>query len=515
MHPRSFAEHSPDKAAIIMADTEELITFGELEEQANKGAHLLRELGIRNGDTIAFWLKNTPDYLTLYWTGQRAGVFMVPIPTHLTADEAAYIINDSGAKLLITSAEVSASHDLNKQLTELSPGIEHVFTSGLSIEGINRWEDASAHMPSIPIADEQAGFHLSYSSGTTGRPKGIKLPYVGGPATQPNIWVDRNKRRYDIGEQSIYLCPAPLYHVAPLLYSVTTHRVGGTVIILQKFSPEKALSAIEKYRVTYTQMVPTMFVRMLRMPEKERLAYDTSSLTHVTHAAAPCPVEVKHQMMEWLGEIIHEHYAGSEANGSTSITPKEWLERPGSVGRADRGVLHICNEEGDELAPGEDGLIYFEGASNFEYLNDPEKTKNARHPAHQDWTTLGDIGHVDDEGYLYLTDRKSFVIISGGVNIYPQETENVLAQHPKVADVAVVGVPNEDLGEEVKAIVQPLDWEDAGNPLSEELIEFCKSQLSSVKCPKSIDFDQQLPRADNGKLFKKALRARYWDKTST
>ena len=509
MHPRHFSISHRDKPAIIMADNDQTITFGELEEEANKGAHLLRELGIRNGDTIAICLKNSAEFFLLYWAGQRAGVYMVPIATHLSTDEVAYIINDSNAKLLITSAEVRSVHDLLKNYRTLTPGLKTILSSGPPLDQTQRWEDLVEPFPATPITDERSGFHLCYSSGTTGRPKGVKLPLVGGEVTDPNLWVERNQRRYDLDEHSIYLCPAPLYHVAPLLYSVTSHRLGSTVILMKKFSPEGALEAIEKHKVTYTQMVPTMFIRMLRIPEKQRLNYDTSSLTHVIHSAAPCPKEVKFQMFDWLGDIIYEQYAGSEANGSTTISPQEWRERPGSVGKADRGIIHICNEDGDELPTGEEGLIYFEGASFFEYLNDPQKTKDARNPKHDDWTTIGDIGRVDDEGYLYLTDRKSFVIISGGVNIYPQEAENLLMQHPAVADVAVIGVPDPDFGQTVKAIVQPMVSEQAGDDLADELMEYCRSKISHIKCPKSIDFESEFPRMENGKLFKKELIARY------
>jgi len=260
-------------------------------------------------------------------------------------------------------------------------------------------------------------------------------------------------------------------------------------------------------------MVPTMFVRLLALPEAVRSHYDLSSLGKIVHAAAPCPVGIKRQMIEWLGPIIYEYYGGSEGNGSTFITPGEWLERPGSVGRADWGTLHICNEAGEEVAPGVDGLVYFEGGWDFQYLNDPEKTRDARHPAHPAWSTLGDIGHVDTDGYLFLTDRKSFMIISGGVNIYPQETENLLITHPRVADAAVIGVPNSDFGEEVKAVVQPLDPADATPEFAQELIAFCRSNLSPVKCPRSVDFDPALPRLDTGKLYKRLIRDRYWADT--
>ncbi|MET0248092.1 MAG: AMP-binding protein, partial [Sphingobium sp.] len=306
------------------------------------------------------------------------------------------------------------------------------------------------------------------------------------------------------------LSPAPLYHTAPIVYAVSTQRLGGTVVVLRKFDPEAALAAIERYRVAFTQMVPTMFLRLLRLPDEIRLGHDVSSLKMVVHAAAPCPVEVKRRMIEWLGPIIYEYYGGSEGNGSTFITPQEWLEKPGSVGRANWGTIHICGEDGAELPVGEPGLVYFEGGLDFQYLNDPDKTKDARHPRHAAWSTLGDVGYLDADGYLFLTDRKSFMIISGGVNIYPQETENLLASHPRVADVAVIGVPDPDMGEAVKAVVQPVDWADATPEFAAELIAHCRAHLSAIKCPRSVDFDPALPRHDTGKLYKRLIRDRYW-----
>lgn len=510
MHPRFFAQSNPDKPAVIMKPGGETVSFAELEARANQGAHLLRKHGVKNGDTIAIWLTNTPRYFELYWAGQRAGVFIVPLAVHLSPEEAAYIINDSGAKVLIATKEVRGAQALCDDLDTLTPGIKHIFTTLDPLDGAASWDAQLKNMPETPIEDEQSGFHLIYSSGTTGRPKGIKIPLVGGNVTAPSPLVERNRKRYGATQESVFLCPAPLYHTAPLLFSILAHRMGSTVVILKKFTPEDTLSAIETYGVTYAQMVPTMFVRLLRLPQEARETYDLSTLTHVIHSAAPCPPKIKRQMMEWFGEIIHEYYAASEANGSTAITPQEWLERPGSVGKADRGVVHICSDAGDELTVGEKGLIYFEGASNFEYLNDPRKTKDARHPNHDDWTTAGDIGYVDDDQYLYLSDRKSFVIISGGVNIYPQESESLLIQHPKVADAAVIGVPNEEMGEEVKAVVQPLDWNDANDAFAQELIDYCRKTLSHVKCPRSVDFDPALPRQENGKLYKRAVRDKYW-----
>ena len=355
---------------------------------------------------------------------------------------------------------------------------------------------------------------MVYASGTTGRPKGIRLPLSGGPAEAPHMLADRISGRYGVGEESVLLSPAPLYHTAPLAYGMAAHRLGATLVVMERFDAEEVLRLIERHRVTFMQMVPTMFIRLLALPEETRNRYDLASLGKIVHAAAPCPVEIKRRMIAWLGPIVYEYYGGSEGNGSTFITPYEWLERPGSVGRADWGTLHICDENGAEVGSGVDGLVYFEGGWDFQYLNDPQKTRDARHPAHSGWSTLGDIGHVDEDGYLYLTDRKSFMIISGGVNIYPQEIENLLILHPEVADVAVIGVPDAEMGESVKAIVQPRNWEGVGDALAERLMRHCRDHLSHFKCPRSVDFERQLPRHETGKLYKQELKKRYWESNS-
>jgi long-chain acyl-CoA synthetase len=509
VHPRFHAEQTPDRAAAIMAETGETLRFGKLERRANQGAHLLRRLGIRNGDAVAIWLPNMLGYFEVYWAAQRAGLFIVQISTALTAQEAAYILADSNSKLLVTNAAIAGAHDL--LAGERPPLLQHVLSFGAPLDGIADWPSAIAAEPETPIADEQAGYHMVYSSGTTGRPKGVLVPLTGGPPTEPHMLADRIRDQYAMSDRTVFLSPAPLYHTAPLAYCTSGHRLGATSVLLAKFDPAAALAAIERYRVDFTQMVPTMFIRMLRLPPEERARYDLSSLTRVVHAAAPCPVETKRRMIEWLGPIIYEYYGGSEGSGSTFIAPEEWLRKPGSVGRASPGyVIHICAEDGTELPAGEPGLIYFSGGWDFSYRNDPAKTADSRHPVHPDWSTIGDIGYVDGDGYLFLTDRKSFMIISGGVNIYPQEAENLLATHPKVADAAVIGVPHAEMGEEVKAVIQPLDWADATPAFAAELIAFCRQHLSPIKCPRSIDFEAQLPRHETGKLYKRLIRDRYW-----
>lgn len=502
MHPRFFAKNHPENIAAIMGDGSSALTYQQLEIRANQGAHFFRSVGLKNHDAIALWLTNRTEFFELYWAAQRSGLNIVPISTQLSAEDAAYIIEDSGAKLLVSDDTVLSASELSSRQSELVPNTE--------IIRLDKWPQALEPFPPDPIADELAGYQMVYSSGTTGRPKGIKISMPETPPDASNARARGLSIKYGFDENSVLLAPAPLYHTAPLIFSTIPQRMGSKIVVMPKFDPEKMLQWIEKYQVNFVQMVPTMFIRLLKLPKHVREKYDLSSLKTVLHAAAPCPVGVKCDMLEWLGPIIYEYYAGSEGNGTTSIGPEEWLRKPGSVGKSDLGIIHICDENGTEVPMGETGLIYFEGGSDFEYLNDPDKTANARNPVNASWTSLGDIGRLDEDGYLYLTDRKSFMIISGGVNIYPQEIENLIVQHPEVTDVAVLGVPNPEMGEEVKAVVQPVIWEDRGDALAARLLEFCRAELSHYKCPKSIDFDRQLPRHETGKLYKRDLKKRYW-----
>ncbi|MGB1685762.1 MAG: AMP-binding protein, partial [Pseudomonadales bacterium] len=375
--------------------------------------------------------------------------------------------------------------------------------------GATSLEAAVADMPTTPLEDQSCGQSLLYSSGTTGRPKGVKKPLPDTPWGEAEPVFQARQERYDFTEDSIYLSPAPLYHAAPLGFTMNVLRYGGTCIVMENYDSEAALSLIEKYKVTHSQWVPTMFVRMLKLPEDIRHKYDLSSHEVAIHAAAPCPISVKEQMIAWWGPVIHEYYAGTEGNGSTTITSEEWLAHKGSVGQAAHGVsLHILDDDFNELPVGEAGGVYFEGGGTFEYLGDSEKTSSSRSP--QGYSTLGDIGYLDDEGFLYLTDRRSFMIISGGVNIYPQETENALITHAEVVDVAVFGIPNEEFGEEVKAVVQPRDMADAGPELEARLIAYAREHISHIKCPRSIDFMEELPRHPTGKLYKRLLKDKYW-----
>ncbi|MEL7128300.1 MAG: acyl-CoA synthetase [Pseudomonadota bacterium] len=507
MHPCHFAASDPDKPAYTMAGSGEVVTFGALEARSNQTAHALREAGCQTGATIAIFAENSPRYFEICWAAQRAGLYFVCISSRLTAPEVRYIIEDSGAQLLIASVGLSSVAREVKALTALSDA----WSIDGEIDGFVSLETRRERFPDTPIPDQSAGTDMLYSSGTTGRPKGLR------PPLDPNVPIDQDTVLAQIArglsgatEDSIYLSPAPLYHAAPLRWCMAMTRVGVSLIIMEKFDPEGFLNDIERYRVTHTQVVPTMFVRLLKLPAEVRGRYDVSSLEFCIHAAAPCPVPIKEKMIDWWGPIIDEYYAGSEGNGMTWVKSPDWLAHKGTVGRAIWGEIHICGEDGEELPIGEEGQIYFGGTPAPTYHNAPEKTKGALNPKCPDWSSLGDVGRLDADGFLYLTDRKAFMIISGGVNIYPQETENVLITHPKVADCAVIGVPDADFGEAVKAVVQPIDGLDGSDALADELMAYCAENLSKLKCPKSIDFDPELPRHATGKLYKRLIRDRYW-----
>ncbi|MDO7840772.1 AMP-binding protein [Sphingomonas immobilis] len=511
LHPYRHAIDHPDRPAFVVADTGAVLTYRALDEASNRAAQLFRSLGLRPGDRIGLLLRNGPDFPIAYWGAQRAGLMTAPLSTHLKPEEAAYILKDCNARVLVTGRDVGDSAvALAAAHASGELGVDAVFdVCAPPMAGAQNWQDALAAQPATPIDDETAGYYLVYSSGTTGRPKGIILPFTPGPIGQLGQTEQASIARLQGFDPLVTFNGAPLYHAAPLVSMIVTHRAGGTAVVLRKFGAEAALRAIDQWKVKSAQFVPTMFVRMLALPDEVRARYDVTSLEMVVHAAAPCPVDVKRRMMDWFGPIIHEYYSGSEAVGQCYITPEEWLRKPGSVGRAVWGILHICDDSGDEVPTGEDGLVYFESDRPFEYLNDPEKTAKSRHPRHPTWIALGDIGHVDADGYLFLTDRKDFMIISGGVNIYPQAAENRLIDHPDVADAAVIGIPDPEYGEGVLGIVQPAPGVEAGPALERRLIDHCRAAISNIACPRTIRFVEELPRLPTGKLAKHELRRRF------
>ena len=505
MHPYVHAGRTPDKPAYIMAGSGETVSYGQLEERSNRIAQMFRAKGLKAGDHIAIFLENHPRFFEICWAAQRAGLIYTAVSSRLTAAEVGYIVSDCGAKLLV------ASKYLEKPAAELAPSMPGVATR-LMVDGAiadyEPFEATVAPYPATRIADEVAGQDMLYSSGTTGRPKGVMTPQAMEAIDTTSPLFSLTQQVYGISDSSIYLSPAPLYHAAPLRFNMTIMRVGGTCVIMEHFDAEDYLRLMQKFKATHTQLVPTMFVRMLKLPEEVRRRYDVSNVKCAIHAAAPCPVQVKEQMMAWWGPVLHEYYGGTEGNGLTMVGPQDWLTHKGTVGRAVVGKIRVVGEDGAELPVGEAGTVYFADGRAFAYHNDAKKTAESRNA--QGWSTLGDVGYVDGDGFLYLTDRKAFMIISGGVNVYPQEAENVLINHPAVVDVAVFGVPNEDFGEEVKAVVQPRDMGEAGQALAEDLIAYCKQHLSPIKCPRSVDFEAELPRHPTGKLYKRLLRDRYW-----
>lgn len=505
LYPMAPVKQEPQKIAFRIAETGENVTFDQLERRSNQAAHLFRARGILSGDHIVLLSHNLRQFLEICFAADRAGIYYTAISTHATADEAVYITKDCGARLVIVSDSKS---EIASAVRNQLPDIEHRFMIGDTIDGFENWDAAVAAQPETRIADEWQGLDMLYSSGTTGRPKGIRWQQTGEPPGRETMLVKLLGSLFGYTSTTRYLSPAPLYHAAPLRHSMTVIKLGGTVTAMRRFDAERSLQLIEADRITHSQWVPTMFVRILKLPEDVRTKYYCGSQQVALHAAAPCPVAVKEQMLAWWGPILHEYYAGTENNGFCAITSEEWLKHKGSVGRALLGTLRICDEDGNELPAGSTGTVYFSDGHPFAYHNDPERTAESRNA--QGWTTLGDIGRLDNEGYLYLLDRKAFVIISGGVNIYPQETEDLLINHPKVLDAAVFGIPNDDFGEEVKAVVQLLDPKTDTAAVEAELMAHCRAHLSALKCPKSIDITEALPRHANGKLLKRQIRDRYW-----
>jgi acyl-CoA synthetase (AMP-forming)/AMP-acid ligase II len=507
-----WAERSPDRTAIVMGLEGTVTSYRDLNERSLSLANMLRAWGLRRGDGIAILMENKAAYLEIAWAAQRSGLYYTAVNWHFHPREVGYIIEDCEARVLFTSAQMA---DTVAQLAPAMARIERVVSVDGGISGALSYADCLANSKATPLVDPAEGCELLYSSGTTGRPKAVKRPLapIGQMLVNHQYAAAMYRDRYGVTDDSVYLSPAPLYHSAPITSCLTIHRLGASVVVMERFDAEQSLDLIEHRQITHAQFVPTMFVRMLKLGDDLRRGYDVSSLRCAIHASAPCPVSVKRAMIAWWGPILEEYYSGTEGMGATTISSPEWLDHPGSVGRPSGCKIHIVGDDGVELAPFATGRIFFESDRQFEYFHDAEKTASVT-DAHG-WRTLGDVGHVDGEGYVYLTGRATFMIVSGGVNIYPQEIEDVLIVHPAVDDAAVFGVPNDEFGEEVKAIVQPASNVEADDDLAAELIEYCRDNLAHFKAPRSIEFADKLPRDPNGKLYKGELRERYWTGRST
>jgi long-chain acyl-CoA synthetase len=509
MFPGAHAATTPDRPAVVSADTGLTVTYRELDENSARLASALHELGLRKGDVIGLVSDNAMEAFEIYWAAIRSGLYVTLVNWHLSAEEAAYILTDSGARVVVVSGGV---RDLAELLIPLTPDVERRYAFGAAVSGYRSYAELLASA-GPRLTDQPRGSEMLYSSGTTGRPKGIKPRLLPIQVDQPGDGITALLAHgFGFTDDDVYLSPAPVYHAAPLKWCAGVQSLGGTVVIMERFDAEKALAAIERFKVTALQMVPTMFVRLLQLPADVRSRYDTSSLRLAVHAAAPCPPDVKDAMIDWFGPILTEYYGATEGHGITLISTPEWKAKRGSVGRAALGVVHVCDDEGVELPVGEPGVVYFErDEAPFVYHNDPEKTAASRHPGHENWSTVGDVGYLDDDGYLFLTDRKAFMIISGGVNIYPQEVENVLTLHPQIHDVAVIGVPHPEMGQEVKAVVQLREGVEASDGLAAAIIDYVRERLAHFKAPRTIDFIDELPRSATGKLVKRKLQAHYME----
>jgi long-chain acyl-CoA synthetase len=508
MFPGTFAATTPDKPAAILAGTGAAITYHQLEQASARLARVLHDRGLRRGDTVAMLTDNQLTAFEIYWAAMRSGLYLTAVNHNLSADEVAYIVDDSDAKILITA---HSKRELASAIVAATPKVTTRLAFGGAVAGHESYADALADASPLPLPDQPRGSDMLYSSGTTGRPKGIKAPLPDRQVDEPgDQYVALFVPFFGLSSESVYLSPAPIYHAAPLRFCATVQSIGGTVVMMERFEPEAALTAIESFGITHLQMVPTMFVRLLKLDQDVRDCYDVSSVQVAIHAAAPCPPEVKQAMIDWWGPVLTEYYASTEGNGGTIITSEQWLAKPGSVGTPFIGLPHICDDLGAELDAGAIGLVYFERDElTFGYHNDPAKTADAQHPERPNWTTVGDVGYLDEDGFLFLTDRKSFMIISGGVNIYPQEIENALTLHPQVFDVAVIGVPEPEMGQEVKAVVQLAPGVVAGPAVAAELTDFLRARIAHFKVPRTIDFVDDLPRTPTGKLAKHRLLAAY------
>ncbi|MET0931381.1 MAG: AMP-binding protein [Aeromicrobium sp.] len=513
MYPSEKARATPDKLAVVMGATGDSLTYGELDAAANQLAHFFRDQGLERLDHVAFFMENRLELVVATSAAERTGLYYTSIDAKFATGEAAWIVNDSQAKVVVTTSKLRPAAD---GLPAECPNVERWIMLDIE-EPDGPWEPYATTvgtLPTTPVPDEKLGASMFYSSGTTGRPKGIFRQMPDMAPTDPLPIYALASKVYQLREGLTYIAPGPMHHAggqAPVGLSI---RLGGTVIVMDRFDAETFLRYVETYGATHSMVVPTMLSRMLALPDEVKAKYDLSTLEAITHGAAPCPTSVKQGMIAWLGPIIFEYYGGSEANGICACNSEESLAKPGTVGKAAVGEVVIRDDAGNELGPHQIGEIWFRGATAFTYFNDDDKTTSNR-TDDGSMSKIGDIGYVDEDGYLFLTDRSSFTIVSGGVNIYPQEVENVLANHPDVVDVAVIGVPNQDRGEEVKAVVELA----AGVPATEEteqaLIRSLDGELATFKWPRSIDFVDAVPRTATGKLDKRGLRERYWAGHST
>lgn len=504
MHPGVFAEEDPDRPAVI-ADGGQVLSYRELADRSAALARAFRAAGLEAEDGVAFRLPNGVDFFVAAWAAQRAGLYFTPMSIHLKPAEVDYILADSGAQVFLTTASLAGGPTAPGVIAGNAPPAPRRWVFGtppgdpwVPVDRVVDAVPASVEVPDIEGAD------MLYTSGTTGRPKGVRAPISLAPLGSDRRRVDRMRELFLLDQGDVFLTPAPLYHAAPLRFSLTVHRLGGTVVVMDRFDPARALALIEAHRVTHSQWVPTMFVRMLRLPEDVRRAHDLSSHRVAIHSGAPITPAVKRAMIDWWGPILHEYYAGTESLGLVHCTSAEWLDHPGTVGRPWRCTIHIVGDDGEELPVGETGTVYFESPRTLRYHNAPEKTRAALHP--KGWATMGDVGRVDEDGFLYLTDRKAFTIITGGVNVYPRETEVVLLDHPAVAEAAVFGVPDDEFGERVVAVVELHEPQDGTSRLADELVAFCRSRLAHLKCPRELAFAHPIPRTSTGKVAKQALR---------
>jgi long-chain acyl-CoA synthetase len=515
--PATYARARPDAPAVILARTGEQLSWRELDERSNRIAHLFRSLGLREGETVALLIENHLRAFEVTWAVLRSGLRYTFVNSMLTSEEAAEILEASGARVLVTSTRQLGAALEATRVSDVS----HVFvlvshdeaTPPQLPDGWHLLDDAIAEMATTPVPDGREGAPLWFSSGTSGHPKGVVRdpPDVpAGTADEQSLWY---AEKYGFSPSTVHLALGPLHHAAPIGFSTMVQRFGGTVVLTERFDAEATLGDIERYRVTFSHVVPTMFVRFLKLPADVRARFDVSSVEHVLHGAAPCPVDVKRQMIEWWGPILDEYYAGTEGVGATSISSEEWLAHAGSVGRASRGTIHITDEDGHEVPRHVEGMVWFDSAVKAVYRGDPDQTAAITHP--EGWQTLGDVGYLDDDGFLFLTDRWTHKIVTGGANVFPREVEDVLLAHPKVLDVAVIGVPDDDMGEAVRAVVEPVSWDDVSPALADELVAWARDRLGHYKCPRVVDFERHLPRGDNGKLYKRVLRDRYWSGRTT